>query len=145
MTTINVLVAINVGQALNGIAAGNANIGNYVYMVDSTGKSNSGQGGDELVTTVTVGDTLTWQVVSIDPSEQVIITGFTGAAIGTNAGNIVNPVQYPQYNPTGSVWGGYVTAPTSPQGSQSQYSLQLLLNGQSHGWFDPFIISNAPK
>ncbi len=143
MSNINVLVAINVGKALTGIAAGNTNIGNYVYMVDSTGQANSGQGGNELVTTVTVGDTLIWQVVSIDPSEQVIITQFTGDAIGTGGSHIVNPVQYPQYNPTGSVWGGYVTATTN--GGKSQYSLQLLLNGQSHGWFDPFIISKAPQ
>jgi len=141
MSTINVLVAVNVGQAL---ASGNNDIGNFVYMVDSTGYSNNGQGGHELTTTVTVGDTIVWTVVPIDPAEQVVITGFTGVAIGTNAaqGQIINPVQYPQYSPTGSVWGGFVTSTSS---NPDQYSINLLLNGSVHVSFDPFIISNAPQ
>ncbi len=144
MSTVNVLVAVNVGQALVSIANGNSNIGQYVYMVDSTGYSNSGQGGNELTTTVTSGDTLVWQTVSIDPSETVVITAFSGQAIGTNpaVGQIITPVQYPQYNPTGSVWGGYIN---STSNGPDQYTMTLLLNGGVHGWFDPFIISNPAQ
>ncbi|MFA6051413.1 MAG: hypothetical protein WC762_02370 [Methylobacter sp.] len=136
MTTVNVLVAVNVGQALNQIVnTGNANIGEYVYMADTTGYSGSGEGTDELTTTVTVGGTLIWQTVSIDPSQTVTITGFSGQAIPS----VVNPVQYPQYS--GAVWGGSVNSTT--QGSE-QYTIGLLLNGGTHAWFDPFIVSNAP-
>ena len=143
MTTINILVAVNVSQAAASVANGNTNIGPFVYMVDSTGYTGNGAGGDELTTTVAPGDTVVWQSVSVDPSQTVTMTGFTGSAIGTNGGSeIINPVQYPQYNPAGSVWGGYITGTTN--GSADQYSISLLLNGSVHGWFDPFLISNAP-
>lgn len=143
MTTINILVAVKVSEAVASIANGNTNIGQFVYMVDSTGHVSNGAGGDELVTTVAPGDTVVWQSVSVDPSQTVTMTDFTGTAIGTAAGstNIINPVQYPQYNPAGSVWGGYINGTTN---GKDQYSISLLLNNSVHGLFDPFLISNAP-
>jgi len=144
MSTVNVLVIVNVQQALGSIGAGNQNIGQWVYMVDSTGYFRNGQGGNELVTTVISGDELIWQVTPIDPSETVVINNFSGQAIGTNPANgqIVNPAQYQQYNPTGSVWGGYVT---STSNGQVQYTLQLQFANGDTGWFDPYLVSNAPQ
>ncbi|KUJ00060.1 hypothetical protein [Vibrio sp. MEBiC08052] len=140
MSSVNVLVAVNVEQALVQAASGNTNIGNFVYMVDSTGYCSSGQGGHELTTTVTSGETIVWTVQSIDPSTEVTIIGFEGNAIGTPGGShIINPMQYPQFS--GSVWGGQVYAASS---GPDQYSIRLLLGGGVHCWFDPFIISNAP-
>ncbi len=132
MTTINVLVAVNVGQAA--IAQ---NLNQYVFMEDSTGYSGNGSSGQELVTTCTNGDTVIWQVVSIDPSETVVIVGFTGAAIP----NMINPVQYPQYD--GTVWGGSVNS----AGTTVQYSLSLVLNGDYNTplQFDPYLTANDPQ
>lgn len=142
---ISVLVAVDVQAALAQIAkdSSNTNVGSFVYMMDTTGYSGSGEGTNELCTTVTVGDMLQWSVSPIDPATSVEISSFTGAAIGTNAqaGEIINPAPFPQYNPTGSVWGGSVNA-TSPK---VQYSITLSLDGVTSGWFDPFIISNAPQ
>lgn len=139
MTTINILIAVNVSEAMASVAKGNANVGSFVYMVDSTGHSGNGAGGDELQTTITPGDNVVWQSVSVDPSETITMTGFTGTAIGDRG--IINPVQYPQYNPAGSVWGGFVKGTSN---GPDQYSISLLLNGQVHAWFDPFLISIAP-
>ena len=130
MSTINVLVAVNVGQAI-----AQNNLPEYVFMVDTTGYSGNGnEGGNELVTTLQNGDTIVWSVVSIDPSQTVSITGFTGAAIP----NMVNPAPYPQYNST--VWGGRI----NEAGNHVQYSIDLLLNGNVHMTFDPFITATNP-
>ena len=132
MGTINVLVAVNVGQA---IATGL--LGNYVFMSDSTGTCVSGQSSsNELVTTCFNGDTIVWQVVSIDPSEQVAILQFTGNAIPDQ----INPVSYPLFN--GTVWGGRVKDTAKHQ----QYTMELLLNGTKQLSFDPYITSlDVPK
>ncbi|MEC5159744.1 hypothetical protein ACFDR9_005675 [Janthinobacterium sp. CG_23.3] len=128
MTTINVLVAVNVGMAIS-----TGNLSQYVFMVDTTGYSGNGnEGGNELLTTCTNGDTVIWNVVSIDPSENVAILGFSGAAIP----NMINPGQYPQY--AGTVWGGRVNS----AGSEIQYSLELLLEGNVQQSFDPFLTAN---
>jgi hypothetical protein len=123
------MVAVNVGQA---IATGN--LGEYVFMVDTTGYSGNGsEGGNELVTTCTNGDTVIWNVVSIDPSETVAILGFSGEAIQNN---MINPGQYPQY--AGTVWGGRVNS----AGTNVQYSMELLLQGNVQQSFDPFLTAN---
>jgi hypothetical protein len=130
MSTVNILVAVNVGQA---VATGN--LPPNVYMVDTNGYMGSGgEGTNELQTTCTNGDTLVWSVVSIDPNETVSITGFTGQAIPT----MINPAQYPQFN--GTVWGGRV----NQAGTGIQYSINLLLEGGVHLTFDPFITANNP-
>jgi hypothetical protein len=134
MTQINVLVAVDVGHALT--LGANANVGQYVFMEDTTGSMSSGQGGNELTTTCTNGDTIVWQVVSIDPTLTISILSFSGAAIGPTA--MINPAPYPQYQ--GTVWGGHVNLP----GTNVQYSLNLLLNGSVHAWFDPFLTSVNP-
>jgi hypothetical protein len=130
MSTVNILVAVNVGQA---IATGD--LGSNIFMMDTNGYLGSGGGGSsELQTTCFNGDTLVWSVVSIDPNETVSILAFSGAAIP----NTVNPAQYPQFN--GTVWGGRVNQP----GQRVQYSITLLLENKVHLTFDPFITANNP-
>lgn len=130
MSTINVLVAVNVGEAI-----AKNNLSAYVFMVDTTGRSGDGnEGGNELVTTVQNGDTIVWTVTSIDPNEKVSILGFTGQAISS----LVNPMQYPQFD--GTVWGGRVNR----TGTHVQYSMVLLLEGTVHMTFDPYITATDP-
>lgn len=125
MATVNVLVAVNVGQA---IATGN--LSKYVFMEDTTGYSGNGsEGGNELLTTCNNGDTIVWTVVSIDPTETIATLSFSGSAIP----NMVNPAAYPQYSNT--VWGGRVNS----AGTNVQYTMTLLLEGTVHLSFDPFI------
>ncbi len=131
MSTINVLVAVNVGQAI-----AQNNLSKYVFMVDTTGYSGNGnQGSNELVTTLNNGDTIVWTVDSIDPNETVSILSFAGNAIP----NMVNPAQYPQFN--GTVWGGRV----NQAGNKVQYTMTLLLEGNVHLTFDPFITATNAK
>ena len=132
MATINVLVAVNVGQAV-----AQQNLSKYVFMVDTTGYSGSGgEGGNELVTTCENGDTIVWNVTSLDPAEQVSIHNFAGTAI--TSGMII-PAPYPQYDNT--VWGGRVNA----KGSQVQYTMTLLLAKTTLLTFDPFIVASNPQ
>ena len=131
MATINVLVAVNVGQA---VASGN--LGKYVFMEDTTGYSGNGsEGTNELQTTCKNGDTIVWSAVSIDPGEQIAIHSFGGSAIP----NMVNPAQYPQDD--GAVWGGRVNS----TGKNVQYTMTLLLAGQTLLTFDPFITATNPS
>jgi hypothetical protein len=130
MGTVNVLVAVNVGKAI-----AEKNLGKYVFMEDTTGYVGSGgAGGNELTTTCKNGDTLVWQVVSIDPSETVAILSFSGVAIP----NMVNPAKYPQYD--GTVWGGRV----NQAGNKVQYAMTLLLEGNVQLSFDPYITATNP-
>jgi len=134
MTQINVLVAIDVANAEALIAGGNNNVGQYVFMMDSTGYMGNGQGGHELTTHCKNGDTIVWSVVPIDPATTVSITGFSGSAIP----DMINPAAYPHYGNT--VWGG----PVDKAGDGVQYSISLLLQGSAHGYFDPFITATNP-
>ena len=132
MATINVLVAVNVGQAV-----AQQNLSKYVFMVDTTGYSGSGgEGGNELVTTCENGDTIVWNVTSLDPAEQVSIHNFAGTAITSG---MINPAPYPQYDNT--VWGGRVNA----KGSHVQYTMTLLLAKTTLLTFDPFIVASNPQ
>jgi hypothetical protein len=132
MATINVLVAVNVGQAV-----AQQNLSKYVFMVDTTGYSGSGgEGGNELVTTCENGDTIVWNVTSLDPAEQVSIHNFAGTAISNG---MINPAPYPQYDNT--VWGGRVNA----KGSNVQYTMTLLLAKNTLLTFDPFIVASNPQ
>lgn len=128
MATINVLIAVNVGQAI-----ANQNLQNYVFMVDTTGYSGNGsEGGNELLTTCNNGDTVIWDVVSIDPTETVAIVGFQGNAFP----GMINPSSYPQYS--GAVWGGRVNS----AGTGVQYTLNLQLQNNVKMSFDPFLTAN---
>ncbi|MBK8257150.1 MAG: hypothetical protein IPK82_31320 [Polyangiaceae bacterium] len=130
MATVNILVAVNVTQA---IATGN--LGANVFMMDTNGYMGSGgEGTSELKTSCYNGDTLVWSVVPIDPNDQVSITSFSGQAIPS----MVNPAQYPQFN--GTVWGGRV----NQAGTNVQYTMSLLLAGSVHLSFDPFITAKNP-
>ncbi|MEM4989238.1 hypothetical protein V8G57_17750 [Collimonas sp. H4R21] len=131
MSTICVLVAVNVGQAV-----ATKNLSKYVFMVDTTGYSGDGsEGGNELITTCRNGDTIVWTVASIDPAESVAILGFAGQAIP----NMVNPMKYPQYD--GTTWGGRV----NQAGNHIQYTMTLLLEGSVQLTFDPFITATNPQ
>ncbi|HEY8099054.1 MAG TPA: hypothetical protein VIE65_23575 [Methylobacter sp.] len=131
MSTVNVLVAVNVGQAI-----AQNNLSKYVFMVDTTGYSGNGsEGGNELITTLYNGDTLVWTVASIDPNESISIHSFGGSAIP----NMVNPAPYPQYNNT--VWGGRI----NQAGTNVQYTMTLLLENNVLMTFDPFITATNPQ
>jgi len=125
MSSISVLVAVNVAKALD-----SHNLGAYVYMVDTTGYSQSGQGGNELVTNCNNGDTICWTVAPIDPNTRVSIHNFAGQIISSN---MINPAPYPQTN--NMTWGGRVNA----AGNHVQYTMDLLLESQTILGFDPFI------
>lgn len=130
--TVNVLVAVNVAKA----EPVGEELGNYVFMVDTTGRSGDGnEGGDELVTTCENGDTIRWHAHSIDPSQTVAITGFDG---DIESELQLNPAQEPGYD--GAVWSGIVRA----AGNHVQYSMYLLLNGKTPKSFDPYITATNP-
>lgn len=131
MATIYVDVLVNVAKAL-----AENNLSKYVFMVDSTGYSGDGsEGSNELKTKCENGDTIVWSAVSINPGEAIAILGFTGQAIP----NMVNPQQYPQYD--GTVWGGRV----NQAGNNVQYTISMLLEGNVHMSFDPFITATNPQ
>ena len=130
MATIYVNVIVNVAKAI-----AENNLPKYVFMVDSTGYSGDGsEGSNELRTKCENGDTIVWSAVSLNPGETISILGFWGSAIP----NMVNPQQYPQFD--GAVWGGRVNTP----GSNVQYSINMLLEGNVHLSFDPFITATNP-
>jgi len=100
---------------------------------NTTGYSGNGnEGGNELLTTCTNGDTIIWTVASIDPNETVAILGFSGTAIP----NMINPGSYPPYAQT--VWGGRVNS----AGTGVQYTMELLFQGNVQQSFGPFITAN---
>lgn len=125
MTTISVLVAVNVSKALDA-----QNLSPYIYMVDSTGYNQSGQGGNELITNCNNGDTLIWTVAPIDPNSLVSIHAFSGQAISSG---MINPAAYPQSG--NMTWGGRVNS----AGNNVQYTMSLLLERATILSFDPFI------
>lgn len=130
MSTVNILVAVNVAQAI-----AKQDLASNLFMMDTNAYVGSGdEGTNELKTSCVNGDTVVWSVVSLDPNEQVSILGFSGNAIP----NMINPAQYPQYQ--GTVWGGRVNA----VGNGVQYTMTLLLEGNVHLSFDPFITATNP-
>ncbi|WP_156814487.1 hypothetical protein [Burkholderia lata] len=69
-----VLVVVNVIKALQ-----EKNLAKYTYMIDSTGYVGvNGEGGNELLTTCKVKDTIQWTVTSINPGNDVAIAAITG-------------------------------------------------------------------
>ncbi|CAE6827452.1 MULTISPECIES: hypothetical protein [Paraburkholderia] len=132
MSQVNILIAVNVAQAIN-----TGRLGDYVYMVDDslTGKS-SGEGGDELSTVCENGDTVVWRVESIDPDQDVSINRFDGDIIATG---MVNPAPYPQTD--SDTWGGRINS----VGTQVEYRMYLTLNKNTVQSFDPFITATNPE
>ena len=130
MSTVNVVVAVNVAQA---VATGN--LGANVYMVDTNAYMGSGgEGTAELWTKCSNGDTIVWTVISIDPNEKVSIVGFSGNAIPET----IKPTRYPQFD--GTVWGGRVNQASA----KAWYTMTLLLAGSKELGFDPFITATNP-
>lgn len=129
MSTVNVLVAIDVSQAV-----GQVNLNNCVFMMDTNGFLGSNrEGGDELLTTCFNGDTIVWSVTPIDPNTVVSISGFTGNAVPIT----INPA--PVQQNSGTVWSGRVNA----AGTNVQYSISLLVGNTNIPMsFDPFITAN---
>lgn len=117
-------------------------LGEYVYMVDTQGNVDSGQGGHELTTNVESGTELEWTVYPIDPDNTVSIVKFTGTAIGQPGtdSHLVQPkadTDYPAGDGNYTTWGGRVEG----FGDHVQYSIELALNGKKMS-FDPFITSS---
>ncbi|KVD66340.1 hypothetical protein [Burkholderia ubonensis] len=136
MATINILVAVNVANAVTESTNNGQNVANYVYMmddviVDDINKPNTTEGIDELLTYCNSGDTLRWTVYSIDPDQHVKITGITG--------EILKKLNFEPSadNNAQTVWSGTVQG----IGDKVQYSLQLLLNNHTPGCFDPHVTS----
>jgi hypothetical protein len=134
-TTIDVLILIDVNGALElnpPIANGN------VYMVDTNKFFGSLQeGGEELITTVSNGQTIVWSVAPVDPATSVAIAGFTGAAVGS----VIAPVSEPQEG----TWSAQVDIPlNTPVNTQFQYSVELQLGGQTLS-FDPYLQVAPPN
>ncbi|AOK62307.1 hypothetical protein [Burkholderia ubonensis] len=136
MATVNILVAVNVANAVTESTNNGQNVGNYVYMmddviVDDINKPNTTEGTDELLTYCNDGDTLRWTIYSIDPDQNVKITGITG--------DIVQKLDFKPSadNNAQTVWSGIVHG----TGDNVQYSLQLLLNNHTPGYFDPHVTS----
>ncbi|WP_323117836.1 hypothetical protein [Burkholderia alba] len=128
MTTRYVLVVVNVGKAIQ-----NNNLADYVYMVDTTGHVGyNGEGGNELLTLCRVRDTIVWSVVSINPGNDVAISGFGGQAIREE---MITPTQIAGTG--GTSWSSIV----SKTGTGVQYTLSLILDDDvAHPKsFDPFI------
>ncbi|RKE36403.1 hypothetical protein B0G76_2581 [Paraburkholderia sp. BL23I1N1] len=133
MSQVNILVAVNVAQA---IATGE--LGNYVYMMDDslTGQS-AGEGGDELSTVCENGDKIVWRVDSIDPDQHVSIDHFEGDIKTTG---MINPAPYPQTD--SDTWGGKINC----AGNKVEYRMYLKLNNKIVQGFDPFITAtNAQR
>jgi hypothetical protein len=130
MATRYVLVVVNVSKALQ-----ENNLAKYVYMIDSTGYVGvNGEGGNELVTTCKVRDTIQWSVTSINPGNDVAITSITGQAVTSNMIEV-------DTIPSGgaSTAQAYVSKP----GNLVQYNLFLSLDDGSPISFDPFITASA--
>ncbi|QVN21893.1 hypothetical protein [Burkholderia pyrrocinia] len=132
MATRYVLVVVNVSKAIQ-----EKNLSKYVYMVDSTGYVGiNGEGGNELLTTCKVKDTIQWTVASINPGNDVAITAITGQAVESGMIIVDPPI------PT----GGAVSAQAfvAKAGNKIQYSMTLNLDdGTAIMSFDPFITATA--
>lgn len=134
MSQVNILVAVNVSEAIS-----SGNLGEYIWMIDTkdySGTTNKSEATNHLHTHVKNGDTIVWTVVPIDPNDEVSILGFWNANSGENTiPDMINPGKYPQFD--GTVWGGRV----NKTGTNAKYSMNLLLGGTHHMTFDPFITS----
>ncbi|RQR00225.1 hypothetical protein [Burkholderia stagnalis] len=130
-----VLVVVNVSKALQ-----EKNLAKYTYMVDSTGYvgGGTGEGGNELLTTCKVRDTIQWTVTSINPGNDVAIAKIYGQAVDSGMIN-VDPI------PSGGVVStqAYVAKP----GTGVQYTMSLILDDSPPMSFDPFITATprAPE
>jgi len=115
---IDILIAVDVVGALaSGSLEGN------VYLVDTNkyiGSWNQGQSG--LVTACQDGTTLTWGVASVDPGDDVEITGFAGPLVDSK-------VCQPASNPIAGngAWSGLVES----QGQFASFAYTVTLAMQS--------------
>ncbi|MYM94138.1 hypothetical protein [Duganella vulcania] len=131
MPTVNILIAIDVGQALS-----QQNLDNCVYMMDTNRYLGSnGAGNDELHTVCLNGQRLVWTVVSIDPNLPVAIGGFSSNGHYPAAyPNMINPKSVA--DTSGTVWGANV----NEANTNAQYSVNLLVGDDNTPMsFDPFI------
>lgn len=125
LKSIDVLIVVDVAGAL----ASN-NLSNNVYLVDTNkyiGSWNQGQ--CELVTVCKDSQVIKWRVVSIDPGNNVEITGFTGQIITEK---ICVPEKQGKYD---VFWEGMVQTRTV---RRYQYSVVLSMNGKKME-FDPYL------
>jgi len=130
MNTVDVLIIVDVEGALA------TNLTDNVYLVDTNKHVGSGSEGQaELRTAIKDGQLLTWNVVSVAPSNDVEISGFTGQMIA-------DKICVPQMvTAPGSVyWEGRVEA-QGFTGTQ-QYSVNLTMDGKQES-FDPFLVIGA--
>jgi len=136
MNTINVLIVVDVEGALSD----QQHFGpKYVYLVDTTGYvgGNSTEGTCELTTTCHDTQKIIWNVVSINPNDDVSITGFTGSMIENR---ICIPVK--ENDGSNYYWQGTVETQGSPQGPTGRYQYSVILSfndGSTNLTFDPFI------
>lgn len=125
--TVYVLVVVDVDGALT------KGLQQNVYLVDTNkhlGSGNEGQA--ELVTQVPAGSRIVWSLAPVNPGSDIDIGGFTGQAITSN---VIAPVAAPD--------GSFTTLfqpQNAPSGTQFQYSMNILVNGDTPLSFDPFLV-----
>jgi hypothetical protein len=130
MSIVSVLIVVDVEGAL---AQG---LPTNVYMVDTNKHVGSGdEGGNELYTACTNGDTINWAVTPVSPETSISITGFTGQMVDDG-------ICTPESVKAGSesYWTGVVQAQNVT--GQQQYSVVLSADGNSMT-FDPFLVISA--
>lgn len=126
LKSIDVLIVVDVAGAL----ASN-NLSNNVYLVDTNKYMGSwSQGQCELVTVCQDSQVVKWRVVSIDPGNNVEITGFTGQIISEK---VCVPEKQGKYD---VYWEGMVQ--TRGTVRRYQYSVVLSMNGKKME-FDPYL------
>jgi hypothetical protein len=127
MSNVDVLIVVDVEGAL-----ASQNLQNNVYLIDTNKFMGSyNEGGAELYTKVSNGQTVTWSVAPVDPNTSAVISSFTGQAITQN---IISPIAQ-----AGGSWSSEAFLP-NPTGQQYQYSVVLGFEGSTLP-FDPFLVS----
>ena len=134
MATVNVLMIVDVEGAL---AASPPSLGGNIYLIDTNKyMGSSGEGQNELSTTLNEGDTIVWSVAPVDPSTQLAITGFSGSAV--DAGYIQPTPQGADYTSKFNV------GPHVPAGDVGFYNATFQFEGgQSLSWDPHLVLKNA--
>jgi len=124
--TIDVLVVVDaLGAAVQGLH-------DNVYMIDSQkycGSYNQGQA--ELVTSCVPWQRINWHLITVSPSNDAKIAGFTGQMVDQK---ICTPKE--RGTPSNKYWNGQVP-PRAAKGKY-QYSIVVNIDGKDYS-FDPFI------
>ncbi|WP_296420318.1 hypothetical protein [Pseudooctadecabacter sp.] len=130
MSTVYVLIVVDVEGAL---ASGD--LASHVYLMDTTKYLGSGfEGTRELMTSLSVGDTIVWTAQPVDAGTEVTLVSISGQAVRDG---VVTPVTDP-VSPH-SLMSPFQPAGGAASGTTYQYDMTLSLEG-THLRFDPFLV-----